>query len=394
LYRCGSSIFDVLIFGVINLEARFDSPIYITRPLLPDKNVIVRKLDEIVDSKKVTNIGDQHMELENALKRYLEIEHITLFNNGTMALLLGIKALGLQGEVITTPFTFPATVQALDWNQLTPVFCDIEPHSLNIDPARIESLITERTSAILAVHVFGNPCDVHQIQKIADRYGLKVIYDAAHAFGSRIDETPIGSYGDMTMFSFHATKLFNTIEGGALTYRDSELAPKLNLLKNFGIANEEQVVLSGLNGKMNEIQAGIGLEVLRLVNEERSKRLEILNVYMDELRDVPGVKIVTKQNNLRSSLQYFVVRIVEDSFGKSRDWLYEELKKFNIYSRKYFYPLCSDFPWYKHLESTSVANLKVAHRISSEVLCLPFYGELGCESVRKICRIIRQLQAM
>jgi len=376
------------------LESGFDSPVYVTRPLLPDKIVISERINQIVDSKKVTNMGDQHIELENALKRYLNLDHITLFNNGTLALLLGIKALDLQGEVITTPFTFPATVQALDWNQLTPVFCDIEPHTLNIDPARIESLITERTSAILGVHVFGNPCDVHRIQEIADRYGLKVIYDAAHAFGSTIDGMPIGTYGDLTMFSFHATKLFNTIEGGALTYRDPELVQKLNLLKNFGIASEDQVLLSGLNAKMNEIQAGIGLEVLKLVNDERIRRLDLLNVYMDELRDVQGLKIVTATNNLSSSLQYFVVRVVEESFGKSRDWLHEQLKKFNIYSRKYFYPLCSEFPWYNHLESTSSENLEVAHRISSEVLCLPFYGELGRESARKICRIIKQLQAM
>ena len=376
------------------MESGFETPVYITRPLLPDLQLITEKFHDIIDSKKVTNMGDQHHELERQLKQYLNVEHMTLFSNGTLALLLGIKALGLRGEVITTPFTFPATVQALDWNQITPVFCDIEPHTLNIDPARIESLITERTSAILGVHVFGNPCDVHRIQEIADRYGLKVIYDAAHAFGSTIDGMPIGTYGDLTMFSFHATKLFNTIEGGALTYRDPELVQKLNLLKNFGIASEDQVLLSGLNAKMNEIQAGIGLEVLKLVNDERIRRLDLLNVYMDELRDVQGLKIVTATNNLSSSLQYFVVRVVEESFGKSRDWLHEQLKKFNIYSRKYFYPLCSEFPWYYHLESTSSENLEVAHRISSEVLCLPFYGELGRESARKICRIIKQLQAM
>lgn len=377
-----------------NLESGFESPVYITRPLLPDLQQINEKLLEIVNSKKVTNMGAQHHELERRLKQYLNVEHMTLFNNGTMALLLGIKALGLQGEVITTPFTFPATVQALDWNQITPVFCDIEPHTLNIDPTKIEALITERTSAILGVHVFGNPCDVYQIQEIADRYGLKVIYDAAHAFGTTVNGVPIGTFGDMSMFSFHATKLFNTIEGGALTYRDSDLARTLNLLKNFGIAGEDDVQLSGLNAKMNEIQAGIGLEVLRLVDEERARRQELLTIYLDELRDLPGIKFVTTQNDGSSSLQYCVIRVIEESYGESRDWLYQELRKYNIYARRYFYPLCSEFAWYQHLESTRAENLKVAQQVSSEVLCLPFYGELGATSVRKICRIIRQLHRM
>lgn len=376
------------------MESGFPSPIYITRPLLPPIDEITSKFHEIVDSKIVTNMGAQHKELQVQLQRYLNVDHITLFNNGTMALLLGLKALGVQGEVITTPFTFPATVQALDWNQLTPVFCDVEPHTLNIDPSKIEALISERTSAILGVHVFGTPCDVHRIQDIAERYGLKVIYDAAHAFGASLDGTPIGAFGDMSMFSFHATKLFNTIEGGALTYKDQALERTLNLLKNFGIANEEQVLLSGLNAKMNEIQAGIGLQVLQLVNDEKKKRQELMNVYMDELRDVPGIKIVTTQNDLSTSMQYFVVRVVQESFGKSRDWLQLELKKFNVYSRKYFYPLCSEFSWYSHLESAQADNLRVAHQVSSEVLCLPFYGDLGTDSVRKICRIIKQLQSI
>ena len=252
-------------------EIFFNEPIYITRPLLPNLENVNRKMSEIWESKWLTNNGVQHKKLENELKNYLNVEHLSLFNNGTLALLLGLKSLDLKGEVITTPFTFPATVQALDWNGLTPVFCDIDPETLTIDATKIESLITEKTSAILGVHVFGNPCDVEKIQTIADKYQLKVIYDGAHAFGTKIDGKPISSYGDMTMFSFHATKLFNTVEGGALAFKDEKLAEKLELLKNFGLAGPDEVVLSGLNAKMNEIQAAIGLEVLKLVDEERAK---------------------------------------------------------------------------------------------------------------------------
>lgn len=367
----------------------FKEPIFITRPLLPNLQDVYSKLSEVWESKWLTNNGPQQLKLEDELKKYLHVENLSLFNNGTSALLLGLKALNLTGEVITTPFTFPATVQALDWNNLTPVFCDIDPTTLTLDAAKIEPLITEKTSAILGVHTFGNPCDVEQIQLIANKYKLKVIYDGAHTFGTNLNNMPISEYGDMTMFSFHATKLFNTVEGGALSFRDNSLVEKLSLLKNFGIANPEEVVLSGLNAKLNEIQAVVGLEVLKLVETERKKRHEIKRAYEYYLKDVPGIDVLTKLEGERSSYQYFVIQVDEELYGKSRDWLHEILKEYNVFTRKYFYPLCSEFEWYQHLESASKDNLPNANKTVTQVLAMPYYGELQLESVEKICKVIR-----
>ncbi|MDI2586529.1 DegT/DnrJ/EryC1/StrS family aminotransferase [Psychrobacillus sp. NEAU-3TGS] len=368
----------------------FKEPIYITRPLLPNLNDILSSLTDVWNNQWLTNNGPQHSKLEDQLKQYLNVENLSLFNNGTSALLLGIKALNLTGEVITTPFTFPATVQALDWNNLTPVFCDIDPTTLTLDAAKIESLITEKTSAILGVHTFGNPCDVKRIQTIANKYNLKVIYDGAHTFGTNIEQHPIGNFGDMTMFSFHATKLFNTVEGGALTYKDESLVEKLNLLKNFGIANPEEVILSGLNAKLNEIQSIIGLEVLKLVELERQKRHEIKKVYEQYLADIPGIRVLTKNEGDQSSYQYFVIQIDKEIYGKTRDWLHEKLKEFNVFTRKYFFPLCSEFKWYENLKSARKENLPQAHKVVTEVLAMPYYGELQMESVIKICKVIRE----
>lgn len=369
----------------------FEQPIYVTRPLLPDITAVTERMEKVWNSKQLTNFGTQHDELSGQLKDYLEVDHISMFSNGTMALLLGLKALKLTGEVITTPFTFPATVQVLDWNNLTPVFCDIDPVTFNIDADKIEALITEKTSAILGVHVFGNPCDVEGIQAIADKHGLKVIYDAAHAFGSKINGVPVSSFGDLTMFSFHATKLFNTIEGGALTYSDPELDKQLNLLKNFGIANSESVVLSGLNAKLNEVQAGVGLEVLKVVGEERRKRHTIKKAYEENLADIDGIRVLTTLADESSSYQYFVIEINEAVFGQSRDTVHQELQKYNIFARKYFYPLCSDFEWYSELPSARPENLPHAKRAVQQVLAMPYYGDLPTASVEAICEIIREL---
>ncbi|KQL33387.1 DegT/DnrJ/EryC1/StrS aminotransferase family protein [Psychrobacillus sp. FJAT-21963] len=365
-------------------------PIYITRPLLPDLQSVNKRLNEVWESKWLTNNGPQQSKLEEELKQYLNVENLSLFNNGTLALLLGLRALKLTGEVITTPFTFPATVQALDWNNLTPVFCDIDPNTLTLDAAKIEPLITEKTTAILGVHTFGNACDVEQIQEIANKYKLKVIYDGAHTFGTKVDSQPIGNFGDMTMFSFHATKLFNTVEGGALTFKEGALSEKLNLLKNFGIANPDEVVLSGLNAKLNEIQSVIGLEVLKLVESERQKRHEIKRTYEQNLKDIPGINVLTKLEGNSSSYQYFVIQIDEEKYGNSRDWLHEKLKEYKVFTRKYFYPLCSDFQWYDHLESARKENLTQAHKAVTQVLAMPYYGELQIESVEKICKVIRE----
>lgn len=372
----------------------FKEPIYVTRPLLPDLEKVNSKMKEVWESKWITNNGAQHKELEKRLKDYLKADNLVLFSNGTLALILGLKALGLKEEVITTPFTFPATVQALDWNGLIPVFCDIEKDTLNIDPDKIESLITKKTSAILAVHVFGNHCNVDKIQKIADKYNLKVIYDGAHAFGSHIDGKPISSFGDIAMFSFHATKLFHTVEGGGITFKDSSLERKLNLLKNFGINSPEEIILSGTNAKMNEIQAAIGLEVLEIIDEERERRKKIKKIYEKGLVDIDGIRILTNLDDESSSYQYFTIEIDKEKYGKSRDWLHEELKKYNIFTRKYFYPLCSDFEWYKDLESAKPENLPQAQKSVRQVLSMPFYGKLGLEAVEKICQIIKDLKIM
>lgn len=374
---------------VLAMNNYFNEPIFVTRPLLPNLEQVNRKMSEVWVSKWVTNNGLQQKRLEEELKDYLEVDNLALFANGTLALLLGLKSLNLSGEIITTPFTFPATVQALDWNGLTPVFCDIEPKTFTIDADKIEALITEKTSAILGVHVFGNPCEVEKIQEIADKHGLKVIYDGAHAFGMKINGAPVSSYGDMTMFSFHATKLFNTIEGGGLSFKDKGLAKTLGLLKNFGIGNSDEVVLSGLNAKMNEIQAAIGLETLKLVTAEREKRHTIKKTYEKYLGNIPGIRILTSLENESSSYQYFVIEIDESLYGKSRDWLQEELEQYNVFTRKYFYPLCSDFTWYKHIESAQSKSLPQAQKTVREALAMPYYGDLELASVESICDIVK-----
>lgn len=373
------------------IAKKFKEPVYVTRPLLPSLDQVYSQLQEVWNSKWITNNGPKHKELESKLKEYLKVDNAVMFSNGTLALELGLKSLDISGEVITTPFTFPATVQALDRNGLTPVFCDIEDKTLNIDASKIEKLITDKTSAILAVHVFGNPCNVEKIKEIADKYNLKVIYDGAHAFGSHINGKSIGSYGDMTMFSFHATKLFNTIEGGCLVFKDNKLYEKLNLLKNFGIVSPEKVVISGTNAKLNEVQAAVGIEVLKIVKEERKRRKYIKKIYENGLCNIPGIKIVNKLDDENASYQYFTIEIDEDKYGISRDELHVELKKYNIITRKYFYPLCSEFEWYKHLPSAKKENLPVSHEVVKKVLSMPYYGELNIEDVNQICEIIRYI---
>jgi len=370
----------------------FDKEIYVTRPLLPDLGDFNLKLKKIWDSQWLSNNGIQHQELEEKIKERLKVPNVCLFNNGTIALITAIQSLRLTGEVITTPFTFPATPHVLAWNNIRPIFCDIDLQTLNIDAEKSEPLITPSTTGILGVHVFGMPCDVAAIQEVADRYGLKVIYDAAHAFETEIDGTGIGNYGDISMFSFHPTKLFHTGEGGCLTFREKSLKQRIDLLKNFGIKDQETVMMPGINGKMNEIQAALGLLTLGIVDEERGKRRKLLEVYFQELKGLEGVSFYKKPGNVKNSYQYFVIRINKDRFGKTRDFVYEEFKKYNVFARKYFYPLCSEYACYKHLPSSNKENLPVAHQIVSEVLCLPFYGGLSASDVRKICAILRSFK--
>ena len=370
----------------------FENNIYVTRPVFPTIEEVTDKLQDIWLSKWLTNNGPQHFMLEKELTDFLKVPYVSLFNNGTIALMVACQSLRLQGDVITTPFTFAATPHVLIWNNINPIFCDVDNETMNIDANKIESMITPHTSAILAVHVFGTPCDVEKIQEVADRYGLRVIYDAAHAFGVEIDGKGIGNFGDISMLSFHATKLYHTVEGGALVYGDKNLKSRIDLLKNFGIKNEDEVVMTGINGKLDEIRAAIGRIMLKYVDAEQEKRRKLHAVYNEELGDVEGIKLMpTCGDNVKRNYQYYVIRIDEKVFGKSRDDVYDELKKYNVYARKYFHPLCSEFTCYRQLNSSSVENLPVANVVGKQVLSLPMYGELTADDVKKICAIIRSI---
>jgi dTDP-4-amino-4,6-dideoxygalactose transaminase len=370
----------------------FDKPIYVTRPLLPNLQDVTAKLEEVWDSQWLTNTGPQHVELERKLGDLLRVPYLSLFNNGTIALITACQSLRLSGEVITTPFTFPATPHVLSWNNISPVFCDIDPATMNIDAQKIESMITPHTTGILAVHVFGTPCEVTAIQQVADRYGLKVVYDAAHAFGVEINGIGIGTFGDISMFSFHATKLFHTAEGGALTFSDPNFKERIDLLKNFGIKNEEEVVMPGINGKMNEIQAALGIVLLEYIEEEREKRQKIIETYRTHLQDIDGIHLNRPDQGVKSSCQYFVIRIDEKLFGISRDEVYDRFKQYNVFTRKYFYPLCSNYPCYRQLPSSAPGNLPAAHEVMQEVLSMPLYGALSLNDVDRICAILKSFQ--
>lgn len=366
----------------------FPEPIYVTRPLLPPVEEVTAKLTEIWSTQWLTNNGTQHELLERRILEHLSVPHLSLFNNGTIALITAVQSLRLSGEVVTTPFTFPATPHVLSWNNIRPIFCDIDPVTMNIDADKIEAVITPHTTAILGVHVYGTPCDVFKIQATANRYGLRVVYDAAHAFGTRIGDVGIGNFGDIAMFSFHATKLFHTAEGGALSFTDPNLKPRIDLLKNFGIKSPDEVVMPGINGKMNEIQAALGLLVLGYVHEETEKRKCIIQTYKDLLGDVDGITLMHEPAGVTISCQYFVIRIDEQRFGSSRDAVLNVLQEHNVIARKYFYPLCSEYTCYKQLPSANPGNLPVAHQVVQEVLCLPLYGRLQESTVQRICEIV------
>lgn len=382
---------ETIKFEEVEKMKPFEKPIYVTRPLLADLSEVNGAIQEIWESQWLTNGGAKHQLLESELKKTLKVPGLSLFNNGTIALIVAIQAMRLSGEVITTPFTFPATTHVLPWNNITPVFCDVNEETLTIDPEKLESLITAKTTGILGVHVYGMPCNVYAIQEIADRYGLRVIYDAAHAFGTEINGNGIGTFGDVSMFSFHSTKLFHTLEGGALTFNDPHLKARIDLLKNFGIKNEEQVIVPGINGKMNEVQAAMGLINLRYLDDERQKRRLIIEKYQKNFENVEGIKVFTIPENIRNSYQYFMIRITEE-FGVNRDYIHTELKKYNVITRKYFYPLCSEYSCYRQLPSAIASNLPVAHKIVKQVLCLPLYGNLKLDEVDGICEMILSLK--
>lgn len=366
-----------------NIKA--EEKIFVTQPLLPKLEDVQTQLEEIWESKWLTNMGSKHNELESRLKDVLKVPHVSLFNNGTIALMVAIKALDLPygSEVITTPFTFAATPHCIAWNGLKPVFCDIEPDTMTIDANKIESLITPNTSAILGVHVYGFPCDVEKIDAIAKKHSLKVIYDAAHAFSTEINGRGIGTFGDITMFSFHATKLYNSIEGGCLTYNDENLVRTIYNLRNFGIRSEELVEEVGINGKMNEIQAAIGLLNLDLYKEEQEKRARVKTFYDENLSKIKGIRIPTMPEGVTNSYQYYPI-VIEDEYPLTRNELYEKFKEKNIYTRKYFYPACHDYECYKNDLAVKLADLSVVDDMKHRVLCLPFYGSLTQEVLRNI----------
>ena len=363
--------------------------IFVTQPLLPDLSDVNEQIKEIWDSKWLTNNGSKHKELEAKLQEELKVEHVSLFNNGTIALLTAIKALDLPygSEVITTPFTFAATPHCITWNGLKPVFCDIEPNTMTIDADKIEALITPNTSAILGVHVYGFPCDVKKIDEIAKKYNLKVIYDAAHAFSTEIDGVGIGNFGDITMFSFHATKLFNTVEGGCLTYKDEDLVRKIYNLRNFGIRSEELVEAVGINGKMNEIQSAIGLLNLKIYREEQARRKKVKDFYDSHLSGVKGIRIPQMPKNTTNSYQYYPI-VIEDDYPITREELYNKFKEQNILTRRYFYPACHDYECYKNDLAVKLGNFSVVDELKHKVLCLPFYGDLKEEILSNICERI------
>lgn len=352
-----------------------EKPIYVTQPFLPPLEEFLPYLESIWTSRILTNGGPFHKQFEQALAEHLGVDHLALFVNGTIALVTALQALRISGEVITTPYSFVATSHALVWNNIEPVFVDIDPTTLNIDPARIVAAITPRTTAILAVHCYGNPCNVSAINEIADTFNLKVIYDAAHAFGISYKGDSLLSHGDLSVLSFHATKVFNTFEGGAIICPDAKTKQHVDHLKNFGFVNETTVVAAGINGKMNEFQAALGLLQLEHIDRALERRKQIASRYMSALGCVSGIRLPAQQEGTVGNFAYFPV-FVEADYPLSRDDLYLKLRQAGIYARRYFYPLISEFPVYRSLPSASKNNLPEAFDVSSRILCLPIYPDL------------------
>lgn len=373
------------------MRKKLEKPVYVTQPSLPSLDEYIDYLKEIWDSKWLTNNGIFHQQFEKELADFLGVKHISLFSNGTLALISALQVLNISGEVITTPYSFVATTHALWWNKIKPVFVDIDPFTNNIDPSKIEAAITPETTAILPVHVYGMPCDVVSIQNIADRYGLKVIYDAAHAFGVQIDDKSILNFGDLSILSFHATKSFNTIEGGAIICHDEKTKIRIDYLKNFGFADEVTVVAPGINAKMNELQAAYGLLQLKSFNKLLAKRKKITEYYHKKLTGIKGIRLMDENYNVKNNYAYFPI-FVEDNYPIKRDDVFFKLKDINIIARRYFYPLISKFPTYKELPSANATNLKNAEQIASQVICLPIYPELHFDIIDLIASVLTSQQ--
>ena len=362
--------------------------ITVTSPLLPELKEFEQYLHEIWDSKWITNNGRFHKELEAALCEYLKVPYISLFTNGTLPLITALQALRITGEVITTPYSFVATTHSIWWNGIKPVFVDIDPKTCNLDPAKIEAAITPRTTAIMPVHCYGKPCDTQAIQGIADKYGLKVIYDAAHAFGVEVNGESILKAGDMSTLSFHATKVYNTIEGGALVMHDEKMKKRIDYLKNFGFADEVTVVAPGINSKMDEMRSAYGLLNLKQVDDAIAARQYVANRYREELRNVPGITFFDDMPGVRHNYSYFPIFIDAEKYGMTRDELYFKMKEANVLGRRYFYPLISEFSTYRGLDTAAKENLPVATRIADEVICLPMHHLLSENDIERVLELI------
>lgn len=364
-----------------------DDDLYVTRPQLPPLEAFARYLEWIWETKTVTNNGLFHQEFERKLAKYLGVKYVSLFANGTLALIIALKVLDLKGEVITTPYSFVATTHALIWNNLKPVFVDINTTDCNINPERIEEAITSETTAILPVHVYGNPCNVRAIQQIADFYGLKVIYDAAHAFGVKQHGNSILHYGDLSVLSFHGTKVFTTMEGGAIICRNEETKNRIGRFKNFGFKGETNVSCAGLNAKMNEMQSALGLLQLKETDINISKRRAIARRYRYDLSNISGIRFLEDMSGVKHNYSYLPIFVNEEEYGMSRDALYEKLKRNNIYCRRYFYPLITQFSIYQKLDPS---NLYVAEETAKQVICLPIYPALERKDVDRVLKIIKK----
>jgi dTDP-4-amino-4,6-dideoxygalactose transaminase len=364
-----------------------NKPIYVTQPSLPPLDEFIPYLQEIWNKKILTNAGPFHQQLEQTLCDYLGVKHVSLFTNATIALVTALQALNIKGEVITTPYSFVATAHSLLWNGISPVFVDVDPNTLNLDPSKIEAAITPLTAAIMPVHVYGHPCDVEAIQKIADKHNLKVIYDAAHAFGVQCHCGSVLKHGDLSVLSFHATKVFNTFEGGAIISPDAATKLRIDQLKNFGFVDEVTVVAAGINGKMSEINAAFGLLQLKYVDEALQNRKRIDAVYREQLANVKGIFCVNNSGEAVSNYAYFPI-MVQPDYPLSRDELYQRLKENGINGRRYFYPLITNFPMYRNLPSSQINNLSVASKAAEQVICLPIYPTLSLDEQQRVIDIL------
>ena len=364
--------------------------ITVTSPLLPSLDDFLPYLEDIWQRKWLTNNGHYHKELEKALCDYLKVPYVSLFTNGTLPLMCALQALRITGEVITTPYSFVATSHSLWWNGIKPVFVDIDPGTCNIDPSKIEAAITPKTTAIMPVHVYGKPCDIGRIQEIADKYGLKVIYDAAHAFGVEVNGHSILEAGDMSTLSFHATKVYNTIEGGALVCHDEKMKRRIDYLKNFGFAGETTIIAPGINGKMDEIRSAYGLINLKQVDAAIDSRRQIALLYRNTLQEVKGIRFMEDMPGVRHNYSYFPIFVDSEEYGMTRDELYFKMREANVFGRRYFYPLISEFSTYRGLSSANPENLPNAYRMANSVICLPMHHALNKDEVGRVIEQVRK----